>query len=85
MRKKELLYLHSLLHMLKRHAEAEYEVSEVAFEEYESLGITPQQVYKRKSEHQEAVMILSKLLVSEFEEESDEGSSVEHRDAVPAE
>ena len=83
MRKKELLHLHSLLQILKRRAEVEYEVSEIAFEEYESMGVTPQQVYKRKGEHQEAVMVLSELLVSELEE--NDGSDEGRREAVPAE
>ena len=80
MKKKELLHLHSLMHALKRHAEAEYGVDEEAFEEYESLEITPHQVYERKDEHAEAVMMLSKLLVRELAD----GDDGERREAVPA-
>ena len=58
-------------------------MSEIAFEEYESMGVTPQQVYKRKGEHQEAVMVLSELLVSELEE--NDGSDEGRQEPVPAE
>ena len=84
MRKKELLHLHSLLHMRKRHAEVEYEVDAIAFEEYESLGVTPQQMYKRKGEHEEAVMVLLELLVREFDEMSDDGEDERGREPVLA-
>ncbi|WP_049996265.1 UPF0058 family protein [Halococcus sediminicola] len=70
MKKKEILQIHSLLHILQQHAIAEYEVDGEAFEEYESLDITPYQVYERKEEHKEAVFALSESIIGTLEEDS---------------
>jgi hypothetical protein len=61
MQKDELIQLHMFLLQLKTHLEDMCRYNGGAeFTPYETLGVTPYQVYKSKREHKLAVFILSK-------------------------
>ncbi|WP_132060176.1 UPF0058 family protein [Halorussus amylolyticus] len=82
MQKTELVYLHSLFRLLKRHLEREGAI-DGAFEEYESLGVRPAHAHKPKARHREAVLLLASGIADELavnSEYADDGQL----DAVPA-
>ena len=61
MQKDELIQLHTFLLQLKTHLEDIVENNGgVEFRLYDTLGVTPYQVYKSKREHKLAVFTLSK-------------------------
>ena len=66
MNKNELIHLHSLLRHLQRELAAEGLVDPSAFAEYEGLDISPQHVYKAKQVHQDAVLLLARVLADEL-------------------
>lgn len=66
MQKNELVHLHSLLSLLREHFEEEELIDPDAFEEYESLGVSPSQAYKRKGDHRRALLALSEILADEL-------------------
>ena len=61
MQKDELIQLHTFLIQLKTHLEDIVEHNGgIEFQFYETLNVTPYQVYKSKREHKLAVFTLSK-------------------------
>lgn len=64
MRKNELVYLHELLHALKRHAEDRDGFPEGVLEGYESVGVTPLELYESKERHRVAVLVLARKLAA---------------------
>lgn len=84
MRKDESLQIHALLRVLKQHVEQEYGISEGAFQEYEDLDVRPEHVYKNKGEHQEAVMLLSKVIADELAKEDGYSPDEEEREPIAA-
>jgi len=62
MRKDELVHVHSLLSVLRAEYERRGIASPVTFEAYDRLDVSPMAVYGSKSEHEEAVMALSRAL-----------------------
>jgi len=60
MQKDELIQLHTFLFQIRNHLEDLCENNGCDFTFYESLEITPYQVYKSKREHKLAVFSLSK-------------------------
>jgi hypothetical protein len=77
MQKVELLYLHALLAKIHEYLAVRHDVPET-FERYESVGIGPYQVQRRKDEHELAVRLLGELLADEL---SDEPLAAELREA----
>jgi len=61
MQKDELIQMHTFLIQLKTHLEDMVECNGgVEFRFYETLNVTPYQVYKSKREHKLAVFVLSR-------------------------
>ena len=59
--KDEIIQLHSFLCQLRTHLEAQIgEVDTDVFSAYESIGVSPQHVFKSKKEHKRAVFALSR-------------------------
>ncbi|WP_202318811.1 UPF0058 family protein [Archaeoglobus neptunius] len=55
--KEELVHLHLLLFHIKKTFES-YGIDNEYFKEYESLQISPVQIFRQKNEHQEAIFKL---------------------------
>lgn len=58
MKKRELIYLHSLLVEVRRDLEARGDLPAEAFDDYEALGVGATSVHRTKGEHREAVVCL---------------------------
>lgn len=85
MKKNELVHLHSLFHLLKRHLIAEGAVDEEAFEEYDELSVRPQHVYKAKGHHQEGVRVLATAIANELARGGRYSSPEDRSEAAPVE
>lgn len=67
MKKRELVYLHSLLVEIRRYLAARGDLPADAFAAYDEFGVAPTAVYETKSEHREAVMRLLDGLTTALE------------------
>ena len=85
MKKNELVHLHSLFHLLKRHFVESGAIDEEAFEEYEDLPVRPQHVYKAKGQHQEGVQVLADAIANELARGGKYSPPEEHSEAAPVE
>ncbi|USZ68007.1 UPF0058 family protein [Halorussus salilacus] len=83
MRKTELLYLHSLFGLLKRHLEAERAIGG-PLEPYESLDVRPSHAHKSKDRHREAVVALASGIADELARNSKYAVDREGASAVTA-
>lgn len=79
MRKDESLQIHALLRLLKQHVEREHGISKEAFQEYEELDVKPEHIYKKKGEHQEAMMLLSNRITDELSEANSSNTNEEEK------
>lgn len=61
MRKQELIQLHGLLTEVEKHCPQEVDLSD-----YESLGISPSSIYRRKEEHRAAVFALAEAITEDL-------------------
>jgi hypothetical protein len=77
-RKDESLQIHALLRLLKQHVERKHGISTEAFQEYEELDVKPEHVYKKKGEHQEAMVMLSNRIADELSKA--DGSSTDEEE-----
>lgn len=57
MRKQELIHIHGLLVVTRRHLadQADIEIPDEAFDEYDDYGVEPTAIAERKDAHKEAV------------------------------
>ncbi|HVL47716.1 MAG TPA: UPF0058 family protein [Candidatus Thermoplasmatota archaeon] len=62
MHKDELIQMHTLLCQLKNHFQAQGRGISGAFDQYESLGVTPLHVHRSKTDHKRAIFLLGKEL-----------------------
>jgi hypothetical protein len=76
MRKQELVQLHGLLVEITQFLVDQGTVSTDIWNEYESLGITPYSIHARKSEHEEAVLVLAATLRATLEQRPEEQSAI---------
>ncbi|MEA2053905.1 MAG: UPF0058 family protein [Candidatus Thermoplasmatota archaeon] len=69
MQKEEIIQLHTLFAQIKNELERQSLGQNVAFEEYNALGILPHHVHKSKDDHKKAVFILGKGIAQVFSRE----------------
>lgn len=62
MRKREALYLHALLALVREDFEYNRDLSSEAFEEYEGLDVRPTGIHRSKDAHERAVFALAPRL-----------------------
>jgi hypothetical protein len=62
MHKDEILQLHSMLCQMKRYFEAAGLPLTSEFAEYDAFGVLPQHLHRSKTDHRQAMMLLSKGL-----------------------
>lgn len=67
MKKRELIFLHSLLDEVRRFLDARWGLPDEAFADYEALGVGPASIHRTKDEHLEAVLCLARALADEVE------------------
>ena len=72
MKKEELIQLHNFLLQLKAHLETVKDIKDSSFfSSYETLNITPYEIYKSKKEHTRAIFELSKDITNLMKDEDD--------------
>ena len=81
MRKKELLGMHQLLHLVADHLSDTEESFDCS--DYNDLAVGPKSVHKPKGEHEEAVFALVDAVTTAVND-ADDGSEGETRKAVVA-
>jgi len=64
MKKRESLYLHALLALVREDLEDNRELTTGGFEEYETIDVCPTAVHRSKDVHERAVFALSEELSS---------------------
>lgn len=83
MRKDESIQMHALLRAMKQHVEVEFGIEEAAFEEYDELEVQPEHVFAKKSEHQEALMLLAGMIADELAKEGSYSSDDDEQEREP--
>ena len=71
MKKQELIHLHGLLGEVTRYYEASEE-EQLEMDNYDSLRIKPTSIHKSKTDHKEAVFVLSNEITSRMAEQETE-------------
>lgn len=79
MQKKELVHLHGLLVEIARFLVDQGEISADIWNEYEALDINAFAIHAKKSDHEEAVLLLATGLGRELERSTDEQSAISAR------
>ena len=69
MHKDELLELHEKMVAIMEHFRSMDDVETTAFEAYEDLDVSPDDVHKSKSEHKHAVFVLGNALAEVMSED----------------
>ena len=69
MHKDELLELHAKMVSIMEHFRGMEDVDASAFDPYDDLDVTPDDVHKSKSEHKHAVFVLGNALASVMAED----------------
>lgn len=69
MHKDELLELHKKMVSIMKHFQAIDGIDASAFDVYEELDVTPDDVHKSKSEHKHAVFVLGNALANVMSED----------------
>jgi hypothetical protein len=69
MHKDELLELHAKMVSIMEHFHGMDDVDATAFEPYDELDVTPDDVHKSKSEHKHAVFVLGNALANVMAED----------------
>ncbi|WP_123538327.1 UPF0058 family protein [Halosimplex salinum] len=64
MRKRESLYLHALFALVREEFEHDRDLATEAFEEYETMDVSPTAVHRSKAVHERAVFALADELSS---------------------
>lgn len=72
MRKRESLYLHALLALVRREFEYDHDLSAGAFDAYDELDVCPTDIHRSKDAHERAVSALAPRLRDLAEEATDE-------------
>lgn len=79
MRKQEFVHLHGVLVEVTQSLADQGEVSAEIWNEYETLGITPNSIHAQKSDHGEAVRLLASTLSAAVEQPTEEQSPMSVR------
>ncbi|MDG5776809.1 UPF0058 family protein [Haloarculaceae archaeon H-GB1-1] len=74
MRKNELVYLHSLLVLIRQEMFESQESEDGTFEQYDALGVTPQMIHSKKAHHHSAISALLTGIEGGLSERSEQSS-----------
>lgn len=80
MRKRESLYLHALLALVREDFEYNRDLTTDAFDEYEAMDVRPTSIHRSKDAHQRAVFALA----PELGELADRASDCDERPRLDA-
>jgi Predicted metal-binding protein len=75
MKKRELIHFHALLGTLAGQFIDEGIVTHQELEQYDSLEVSPMTMTGSRDDHEEAVLLLSKILTAAVEEEAENAES----------